>query len=63
MLLVKENLLCLFGGVKENEDQLKNLGGLTNELFLLDLQQNYWSKPIVGGYIPSPRIAFGFSGN
>jgi hypothetical protein len=32
-------------------------------LMLQILVEGFWSVPVVGGYIPSPRYFFGMSGN
>ncbi|CAD8118103.1 unnamed protein product [Paramecium sonneborni] len=62
LLVVKENLLCLYGGYNVNENQLKNCEPL-NDLYLLNLNEGYWSKPVAGGYIPTPRFGYVMSCN
>ena len=62
IIAVKENLLCLFGGITGSEDIIKPQS-YTNDLFLFDLSdflfniadEKYWSVPLVGGYVPTPR--------
>ncbi|KAM3135972.1 hypothetical protein pb186bvf_011962 [Paramecium bursaria] len=62
ILFVKDNLLCLYGGFNVNENQIKNSEPL-NDFYLLDLQVCHWQRPVVGGYIPTPRQGFAFAGN
>ena len=61
-MVVKENLICLFGGINVSDDQLKPQNHL-NDLYLLNLNERFWSVPIVGGYVPTPRYFVSFSGN
>ncbi len=64
MLPLKENVICLFGGVSSHDDVMKTKNAnFLNDFYLLNVKEGYWSYPNVGGYVPSPRIYFAFSGN
>ena len=64
MVAVKENVLCLFGGVVSHEENFKSHNvQLSNELYILDINEGYWSVPSMGGYIPSPRAFFAMTTN
>lgn len=62
ILIVKESLICLYGGYNVSENLIKTSEPL-NDLYLLNLNEGHWSKPIVGGYVPTPRHGYAISGN
>lgn len=56
MLVLKENNVCLFGGVDAKEDEIKSLTTTYyNDFYLLTLNEGYWSRPNIGGYNPTAR--------
>ncbi|EAR82549.1 kelch motif protein (macronuclear) [Tetrahymena thermophila SB210] len=64
MLPVKENIICLFGGISCPEDAIKSLTATyLNDFYLLNLNEGYWSRPNCGGYVPTPRYSFAMASN
>jgi len=64
MIYVKEDVVCLFGGVNSHEDNFKNnTHSLLNDFYILNISEGYWSIPNVGGYIPSARSFFAMASN
>lgn len=64
MLPVKENIICLYGGVSSSDDNTKNNSiAMLSDFYLLNLDDGYWSNPIIGGYTPLPKTSFCISGN
>ena len=64
MVQIKENLLCLFGGISSSYDSVKaNKATLLNDFYFLNLNEAYWSKAMIGGYLPSARYCCSFSSN
>lgn len=64
MLPVKENLICLFGGVSCPEASMKGSTSIMlNDFYILNLKEGYWTRPTTGGYLPSPRYHFSIAGN
>lgn len=58
MCAVKQNLVCLFGGVSCPEDQIaKNLSqSLLNDFYILNLNEGLWNRPNIGGQVPTARF-------
>lgn len=51
MLPVKDNLVCLFGGVSCPEDAIKGpTSTMLNDFYILNLKEGYFTRPNVGGY-------------
>lgn len=64
MIFIKENILCIFGGVSCPEDAIKSLTAtVLNDLYILNINEAYWSRPSVGGYIPTPRYSYCIASN
>lgn len=76
MARVKDNVICLFGGIKSDEEELQKPGmaqylsdfyflNLSNciEDILNLLDEAYWSTPSSGGYAPTARKGFTMSSN
>jgi hypothetical protein len=46
LIPVKENLICLFGGISCSEDQINSVNAIIlNDLYILNLNEGYWTKP------------------
>ena len=64
MVQLKDNLLCLFGGVSSSMDTVKmNKATLLNDFYFLNLNEAYWSKAMIGGYLPSSRYCCSLASN
>lgn len=53
MVLTNSGFAVLFGGYIGD--------GYSNEVYLLDLVTEKWSKPVINGYPPLPRESFGMT--
>ncbi len=64
MLPIKENVVCLFGGISCPEDAIKSLTATyLNDFYILNLNEGYWSRPNTGGYVPAPRYSVSMASN
>lgn len=57
MSMINEDFMILYGGAKFHGN---NVEEIYNDIFLYSMQDNVWSKVVVGGTTPPLRFAFSF---
>lgn len=58
MCVINENFLLIYGGIKGHFYKIEEV---YNDIYILSLKDNVWSKPIIGGSNPPARFAFSFN--
>lgn len=57
------NLYALFGGLQGRESPQGEHHSTFGDLYLFDTSNCYWSRPKIGGMMPSPRMHASLVGN
>eukprot|EP01017_Pseudomicrothorax_dubius_P033014 TRINITY_DN4379_c0_g1_i5.p1 TRINITY_DN4379_c0_g1~~TRINITY_DN4379_c0_g1_i5.p1 ORF type:complete len:335 (-),score=93.04 TRINITY_DN4379_c0_g1_i5:17-1021(-) len=64
-IALKDNVVCLFGGIGSSEETLKGGSNIQylSDMYILSLDDGFWTQPSVGGYAPLPRASPSIAGN
>lgn len=67
MVKIKDHLVCLMGGSSASEKDFlsgkMSSSTYLNDIFIYNLQEDYWESPIVGGFCPTGRFSCVISSN